>query len=91
MKPFKKLRASGCIFTNPDTSIFEIRLRDSASAGAVIGKNDRSDSDGVYRYYSKLKEEILTLTQHPGDINGEISIFKVEEFFRTSLIMDTGS
>ena len=73
------LKKSGCHFTNPDTSICGIILRDSKSAIDIIGGKDEFDSLGQYHYSSTYDREILTLTQHPGDEKYNMSIFKVEK------------
>jgi hypothetical protein len=69
-------RKRTCDFTNPDTSVCGIKIRDAASAAAIIG-NSPADSLGQYHFYSKLEAETLTLVQHPGDAKNQISIFKV--------------
>ena len=72
------LLKSGCILTNPDTSIAEIKLREPQSTVRVIGNKANVDSLGHYHYYSASGSETLTLTQHPGDAKYQISIFNVE-------------
>jgi hypothetical protein len=69
-------RKRACDFTNPDTSVCGIKIRNAASAAALIG-NSLADSLGQYHFYSKLEAETLTLVQHPGDAKNQISIFKV--------------
>lgn len=72
-----KLKASGCILTDPDTSVAGIILRSSESAIAVIGNKDKPDSLDQYHYYSINEREALTLTQHAGDGMHNISIFNI--------------
>ncbi|MBO2009582.1 hypothetical protein [Hymenobacter negativus] len=72
------LRKSGCVLTNPDTSICDIKIRDAASAAKMIGNKNKPDSLGQYRFYSTHERETLTLTQHPGDGANQISLFSVE-------------
>lgn len=69
--------AVGCTLLNPDTSVAGIRLRDAASARRVIVKTDRMDESDQYHFYSFGQNEILTLTQHAGNGQDQISIFKV--------------
>lgn len=75
----EKLKNSNCIFNEPDTSLSGIILRNSESATKIVGSENSIDKLGQYRFYSKLKSEILTLTQHPGDSKNQISIIKVEK------------
>lgn len=74
----EKLKKSNCFFSEPDTSLCGITLRNSESATKIIGSENIIDKLDHYRFYSKLERETLTLTQHPGDGKNEISIFKVE-------------
>jgi hypothetical protein len=75
---FKKLRLSGCQFSNPDTSLSGIKLRNIESAASILDESDKTDSLGQYRFYSKMDRETLILTQLPGDGKHQISIFRVE-------------
>jgi hypothetical protein len=75
---FVKLKNSGCLFSDPDTSLSGITIRNSESATALIGTVNQIDSLEQYHFYSKLDREALTLKQHPGDGKNQISIFKVE-------------
>lgn len=75
----EKLKKSNCIFDEPDVSLSGIILRNSESATKIIGSENNMDTLGHYRFYSKLKGEILTLTQHPGDSKNQISIIKVQK------------
>ena len=74
----QKLKTTGCIFLNPDTSLSKINLRDSKSAELIISNEDKIDNNDQYHYYSTMYRETLTMTQHPGDGKYQISIFKVE-------------
>jgi hypothetical protein len=74
----EKLKKSNCFFSEPDTSLCGITLRNSESATKIIGSENIIDKLDHYRFYSKLERETLTLTQHPGDVKNQISIFKVE-------------
>ena len=74
----QKLKTTGCIFLNPDTSLSKIKLRDSKSAESIINDLDKIDDNEQYHYYSTMYRETLTMTQHPGDGKYQISIFKVE-------------
>jgi hypothetical protein len=74
----EKLKKSNCFFSEPDTSLCGITLRNSESATKIIGSENIIDKLDHYQFYSKLERETLTLTQHPGDVKNQISIFKVE-------------
>ena len=74
----QKLKTTGCIFINPDTSLSKIKLRDSESAETIITDKEKIDDNDQYHYYSTMYRETLTMTQHPGDGKYQISIFKVE-------------
>lgn len=66
-----------CSFADPDTSLSGIILGNSSSADKIIGTGNKSNEDGKYYFYSKLDRETLTLTQHPGSGQNQISIFSV--------------
>lgn len=80
----EKLKNSNCIFSEPDTSISGIILRNSESATKIVGSENSIDKFDQYRFYSRLKNETLTLTQHPGDGKNQISIIKVEKSDETN-------
>ena len=73
------LKNDTCKFSNPDISINTILIRDQESANKIIGNDNTTDLNEQYHFYSKLKEEILTLNQHPGDGKNDISIFKIQK------------
>ncbi|WP_153800821.1 hypothetical protein [Foetidibacter luteolus] len=72
----QRLRTSGCEFLNPDTSILPIKIRDAKSGKNFIG-NEKPGSGDEYRFYSNNFQQLLSLTQHSGDGQYQISIFKV--------------
>jgi hypothetical protein len=73
----QKLKNDNCDFPDPDTSLNGIILRNSESAGSVIGTDKKMDETERYHFYSLQQAETLTLTQHPGDGKNQISIFSV--------------
>ncbi len=73
----QKLRKLNCDFSEPDTSLSGIILRNSSSAGKVTGTDNKADEREQYHFYSKFDRETLTLTQHPGDGQNQISIVSV--------------
>ncbi len=64
-------------FSDPDTSVSGIKIGDANSTTAIIGENEKYYQDEVYHYYSKNKNEILSMVTHPGDVNYSMSIFNV--------------
>jgi hypothetical protein len=67
----------GCLFLNPDTSVFTLNIRDLKSGEVFIG-DVQPRSEYHYRFYSRNFQQLLSLTQHPGDGRYQISIFRVE-------------
>ncbi len=67
-----------CKFTNPDTSLSGINLRDPNTTTSIIGYKDKYYEDEQYHYYSKNYDETLSMIQHPGDGKYNISIFRVQ-------------
>lgn len=73
----QKLRKNNCEFSEPDTSLCGIVLRNSKSADKIIGTENKTDESEQYHFYSLMDAETLTLIQHPGDRKNQISIFSV--------------
>lgn len=73
----QKLREANCNLYEPDTSLNGIALRNPASTDIVIGSDNKISNGEQYHFYSKLDRETLSLTQHPGDGNNQISVFSV--------------
>ena len=73
----QKSKLLNCNFTNPDTSLCGITLRNSESADKVIGTANKYNEKGQYYFNSLMDAETLILTQHPGDGKNQISIFNV--------------
>ncbi|HUC79779.1 MAG TPA: hypothetical protein VMR70_02650 [Flavisolibacter sp.] len=89
----QKLRTSGCLFLDPDTAILSLKLRDVKSGKAFI-KNDKPGSQDEYRYYTNNFQQVLSLTQHPGDGKYQVSIVRVyyakkEDYGYRKLDIDT--
>jgi len=66
-----------CVFSNPDTSVAGIIIRNVESVLYILGKQILLNSDSIHTIYSKDKKQILTLMVHPGDASNQISIFKI--------------
>ena len=79
----QRLKQLKCSLSDPDTSLAGIKLRDANSTTAIIGENEKYYQDKVYHYYSKNKNEILSMVTHPGDGNHSISIFNVRSAGKT--------
>jgi hypothetical protein len=74
----QKLKAAACIFSNPDTSLSGVKLRDAESAASIIREKDKKDNRDEYHYYSAMYGETLTMSEFAGDGKYQVSIFKVE-------------
>ena len=72
-----RLKNLNCDFLEPDTSLSGITLRNSISSDKIIGTDNKTDESEQYHFYSTMDNETLTLTQHPGDVKNQISIFSV--------------
>jgi hypothetical protein len=81
----QKLRTTNCDFSAPDTSLCGITLNDQKSAEKVIGVDNNTDKRDQYRFYSIKGSETLSLTQHPGNVKNQISIFSVSYSDKKSL------
>jgi hypothetical protein len=73
----QRMRNTGCLFLDPDTSVLSLKIRDVKSGESFI-KGYKLGSQDQYRYYSKNIRQVLSLTQHPGDGKYQISVFRVE-------------
>jgi len=73
----KVLETKNCSFDVPDTSICGINIRDQKSTNKIIGQDNDIDNREQYHFLSKSGQELLTLTQHPGDFHNEISVFNI--------------
>lgn len=80
----KDLKKDTCLFLNPDISINNLKINDIESANKIIGTENKTDLNEQYHFYSKSKNEVLTLNQHPGDVKNSISIFKVKNSSKTN-------
>lgn len=74
----EKLRNSDCIVLSPDTSVLSLILREAGSGKRFIGDYKPGQRE-EYRYYSKNYQQELTLKQHPGDAEYQISVITVRQ------------
>ena len=89
LKKDKSLRAD-CSFTNPDTSVSGISLRNVQSTLAVLGERTKLHGDTTYAFYSSDQWQVLSLTIHPGDYYNQVSVFHIyysedREWFRLKI------
>ena len=73
----QKPKKGNCDFSEPDTSLSGITLRNTKSTDNVIGTDNKINEKEQYHFYSLMDAETLTLTQHPGDGKNQISVFSV--------------
>ena len=66
-----------CYFSEPDTSVFGIKIRNAESALNILGKQTKLSGDSTHTFYSADKKQRLALTVHAGDAFNEVSIFTV--------------
>ena len=77
---YEKLQAlqkSGCIFSNPDSSVAGIRLWDATSAMRVLGKQIKLTGDSTHLFYSDNKKQVLAITVYAGSYANQVSVFRV--------------
>jgi hypothetical protein len=67
-----------CVFSNPDTSLCGIKLRDDNSTRSILGIKTKLEGDSTHYFYSKNKDQVLGLTIHPGDGTNVVSIFEIK-------------
>ena len=73
----QKEKQSSCTFSEPDTSIVGIKIRNAESRLNVLGKKTKLESDSTHVFYSNDKKQKLGLTVHPGDYYNQVSIFNI--------------
>jgi hypothetical protein len=73
----KDTASPSCIFTNPDTSLYNIVLRDRNSTYHALGHTTTLPSDETIRFYSKDRSQVMSMRIHPGDAINAVSIFQV--------------
>ena len=73
----QELNLKTCVFTNPDTSVVAIKIRNAESTLNILGKQTKLEGDSTHVYYSSDKKQTLGLTVHSGDYYSQVSIFKI--------------
>ena len=76
-KENEETKKTTCVFTNPDTSVSGIRIRDVESVKIIVGKNTKLEGDSTHTFYSSDRKQVLKLTVHPGDYYSQVSVFSI--------------
>lgn len=66
-----------CVFSDPDTSVAGIKIRNVESTLNILGKQTKLEGDSTHTFYSTNKKQKLGLTVHPGDYYSQVSIFNI--------------
>lgn len=72
-----ELSQTTCVFSDPDTSVAGIKIRNVESTLNIIGKQTKLEGDSTHIFYSSDKKQKLELTVHPGDYYSQVSIFNI--------------
>lgn len=73
----KELSRISCVFSNPDTSVTGIKLRNAESILNILGKHTKLEGDSIHVFYSSDKKQLLKLRVYPGDYHNQVSIFYI--------------
>ena len=76
-KKTKEISQTTCVFSNPDTSVAGIKIRNADSTLNILGKQTKLEGDSTHVFYSSDKMQKLLLTVHPGDYYSQVSIFNI--------------
>jgi len=76
-KKQKTLSQTACAFSEPDTSVVGIKIRNVESTLNILGKKTKLEGDSTHVFYSNDKKQKLGLTIHPGDYYSQVSIFTI--------------
>jgi hypothetical protein len=76
-KKQKELNLTTCFFSDPDTSVTGIKIRNIESTLNILGKQTKLEGDSTHIFYSSDKKQKLGLTVHPGDYYSQVSIFNI--------------
>lgn len=83
----KSTKECECIFSDPDTSVSGIKIRNAESFLNILGKKTALKGDSTSIFYSSDKKQQLALDVTPGDGVNQVSIFKIsytENFMQTN-------
>jgi len=73
----QELKKSKCTFSDPDTSVAGIKIRNAESTSNILGRQTKLKGDSTHVFYSNDKKQLLELTVHPGEYYNQVSIFKI--------------
>ena len=71
------LKLQICNFSEPDTSVVGIKIRNVESALNILGQKTNLQGDSTHVFYSSDKKQKMGLTVHPGDYRSQVSIFNI--------------
>lgn len=80
-----KEKQLSCAFSDPDTSVVGIKIRNAESILNVLGEKTKMEGDSTHIFYSNNKKQILELTIHPGDSYNQVSIFNISYAYKSNL------
>jgi hypothetical protein len=66
-----------CVFTDPDTSVAGVHLRDTESVLRILGAETTIEGGTTQVFASVDKKQMLALTVHPGDLSNQVSILSI--------------
>ncbi|MCC6725955.1 MAG: hypothetical protein IT258_15715 [Saprospiraceae bacterium] len=72
-----ELKQKTCVFSDPDTSVAGIKIRNIESSLTILGKQMKLEGDSTHVFYSSDKKQKLGLTVHPGENYSQVSIFNI--------------
>jgi hypothetical protein len=81
----QKEKQLSCTFSEPDTSVVGIKIRNAESILNVLGEKTKLEGDSTYILYSNDKKQKLELTIHPGDSYNQVSIFNISYTYKSNL------
>lgn len=66
-----------CSFSDPDTSVAGIKIRNVESVLKVLGGQTKLEGDSTHIFFSSDKKQTLGLKVQPGDYFSEVSVFTI--------------
>jgi hypothetical protein len=68
---------TACSFSDPDTSVADIKIRNVESTLKILGGQTKLEGDSTHIFFSSDKKQTLGLKVHPGDHFSQVSIFTI--------------
>ncbi|MGL3001375.1 hypothetical protein [Flavobacterium sp. RSSB_23] len=81
----QKEKQLSCTFSEPDTSVVGIKIRNAESILNILGEKTKLEGDSTYILYSNDKKQKLELTIHPGESYNQVSIFNISYTYKSNL------